>query len=64
MKFKLTDEQSAKVADWQEKHKRSCAGAIGGIYTYSFTVTGLGVVTVVTNNLTKETLDISDYDNW
>ena len=39
-------------------------GAIGGLYTYSFTPTGIGLVIKVTNNLTQDILDLSDYDDW
>lgn len=40
------------------------AGAIGGIYTFKFTATGLGVVAKVHCGLTEEELDLTDYENW
>ncbi len=39
-------------------------GAIGGGLTYQFTPTGLGTVLKVTEALTGETLDVTDYDSW
>lgn len=39
-------------------------GSIGGLYTYSFTPTSIGLVIKVTNNLTQDVLDLSDYDDW
>ena len=39
-------------------------GAIGGGTTYSFTPTSLGVIVKVHDALTKEVLDLSDYDSW
>lgn len=40
------------------------AGAIGGIFTYSFTMTTLGLVTKVKCAMTKEELNLTDYDDW
>ena len=39
-------------------------GCTGGLYTYSFTPTTLGTVIKVTNNITRDVLDLSDYDSW
>lgn len=39
-------------------------GSIGGLYTYSITPTSLGTIITVTNNITEEILDLSDYDSW
>lgn len=40
------------------------AGAIGGSSTFMFTPTSLGVVVKVTDGLTGETVDLSDYEDW
>jgi len=39
-------------------------GACGGAITYHFTPTSLGVVLTVTHGVTKEKLDLTDYDSW
>ena len=39
-------------------------GAIDGAYTFSFTPTTLGEVIKVRNELTKEEIDLTDYDLW
>jgi hypothetical protein len=39
-------------------------GAVGGLYTYSITPVSLGFVIKVTNNITQDVLDLSDYDSW
>lgn len=39
-------------------------GATGGIVTYSFTPTSLGVVVKVRHAITGNILDVTDYDNW
>ena len=40
------------------------AGASGGNLTFSFTPTGLGTVCKVTESITGEVIDLTDYDNW
>lgn len=40
------------------------SGATGGSITYSFTPTSLGIVTIVTDGLTGESIDLTDYDSW
>jgi hypothetical protein len=78
--FGFSEEQNRKIEIWQNEQDRKVEemqkgthlehlgeayyGAIGGGYTYSFTPTGLGVVAKVTNNLTHEELDVTDYDAW
>ena len=39
-------------------------GAIGGGVTYHFTQTSVGVIITVTEVLSGEKLDLTDYDNW
>lgn len=39
-------------------------GATGGVLTYCFTPTSLGLVTVVKHGYTKEEIDLTDYDSW
>lgn len=39
-------------------------GAIGGAYTYCFTPTSLGVIVVVKNCVTKEEINLTDFDSW
>src|SRR4051812_24734256 len=69
---KWKKEQNKKVL---EKQKQASAGnfhgcsqpyygAIGGAYTYSMTPTTLGTVYTVENAVTKETLDVTDYNDW
>ena len=63
--FTLTDEQWAKVAEWQATHDRTLyGGAIGGRYVYSFCNTTLGTIIKVHDQLEGSTLDLSDYEDW
>ena len=64
MKFEITQEQVAKINEWAKKHSDVYTGAFGGRYSYTFTPTNLGLVTKVYDPITKETLDITDYENW
>ena len=40
------------------------AGASGGNLTFSVTPTGLGTAFKVSESITGEKIDLSDYDNW
>jgi len=62
--FTLTKEQWEKVKEWQLQQPPCPVTAIGGRWTYSFTATSLGLVITVTDGFTKESLDVSDYEDW
>ena len=71
--FKLSDADWAKVAEWKAtlpfpKGVREdgfpVGGAIGGRWTYQFTPTSLGTVVKVIDGISKEVLDLSDYEDW
>ena len=66
MKFELTDEDMLKVREWQKEQNKKRGsdyyGAIGGELTYSFTPNNLGCVVIVEHGVTKEELDLTDYD--
>jgi len=75
--FNLNTQQYAKLNKWKQVQTEKAmklqevsgsselnAGAIGGVYTYSFTPTSLGTVVKITNGLTNDVLDLSDYEDW
>lgn len=62
--FKLSNEQIVKVNEWMSKHVAQYTGAIGGRYTYSFCPTTLGVLVKITDSVTNEILDVTEYDGW
>lgn len=64
MNFELDQEQAGKVAKWMDSHRQAYCGAIGGRYVYSFCETAVGIIVKVYDEITKETLDVSDYENW
>jgi len=39
-------------------------GATGGVLTYCFTPTSLGVIVKVRHGATSEELDLTDYESW
>lgn len=39
-------------------------GTIGGSLTFKFTPTSLGAICVVEHNVTKATINLTDYDSW
>jgi hypothetical protein len=76
LKF-LNQQDIETLNKWKESQLKKCrerqetsakepldVGAIGGLYTYSFTPVSLGLVIKVTNNITQDVLDLSDYDAW
>ncbi len=63
--FYLTDEQLITFNKWREEQIEKNEGpSIGGRWTFSFTETGIGVVTKAFDNLLDEEIDLSDYDCW
>lgn len=64
MRFELTDEQKRKVWEWANSLPEADTGAAGGRLTYMFTPTGLGVVLVVQDEITKQTINLTDYNEW
>jgi len=65
--FSLSDTERTKYTQWkqqQEEKTKSNYGAIDGAYTFEFTPTSLGIIKHVSNSVTKERTDITDYDNF
>ncbi len=74
--FTLTKEQQTKLDAWVAHnvltYKRTFGetaeyGAIGGELTYSFTPTGLGVITTVEwmgGTAVATTIDLTEYGDW
>ncbi len=47
-----------------EQWKKPYYGCSGGAYTYSFTPTTLGTIVKVINNVTKEEINLTNFDEW
>lgn len=65
--FKFSEAQDKKILEFIEKQEKKTDGnygAIGGAYTYSFTQTGIGVGVRLKNSVTKEEIDLTEYENW
>jgi hypothetical protein len=65
--FKLDAERRKKLKKWikqQEKKTGGEYGAIGGGYAYCFTPTSLGTLIHVENTITKESINLTNFDNW
>ena len=62
--FSLDEGQLKKIKEWTDSHAFHDVGAIGGRYTYSFTPTSIGIVEKVTDCITQEVLDVTDYKSW
>jgi hypothetical protein len=79
MKFVLDEKETKKAMDFIKKQdkivmkkqnkkipwqKTPYYGMIGEGYTYTITPTGLGNTIVITNNKTKEKLNVTNFDDW
>lgn len=65
--FHLSEVESRNVSDFiarQEAKMSTPSTPIGGRWTYSFTPTSIGMIIEVTDCLTKETEDVSDYESF
>lgn len=62
IKFGLDAEQYAQALKWMRAHEHP-SGAIGGVHTFEFTPTGIGVVERV-RCACGEHLDLTDYGSW
>ena len=62
----LDDKESSKISEWIKERRKDGRpeGCIGGRFTYKITHTTLGTVVIVVDNITKEELDISNYEDW
>ena len=61
-KFELDEDQMSRLEDWQAGIKKKYGEY--GLYTYSFTPTGIGDIIKVYSDTAKKTLDLSDVDKW
>lgn len=61
--FTLSEEQNKKVRDFIDKNNKY-SGAIGGQFTWGFTPTTIGMTITITDNISKEVLDVSNYNEW
>jgi hypothetical protein len=66
MQFEITEKEYKKISKWQKKLLRDKAptGAIGGRFQYTFTPNSIGLVIKVVDLVTKQELDITDYESW
>jgi len=71
MSFSLNSSQIKKYNEWTKIQDKKVAelqkkkfGACGGGYTFEFTPGGLGTHVRVRNGITKEFIDLSEYDDW
>lgn len=64
--FELDDAQEAQFEAWRkiQKEKDPRIATAGERWTFMFTPTGLGTVVKVKDELLKEELDLTDWENW
>lgn len=69
--FDLSQEQIKRYMAWRdggEDHGKCKAAeaktAIGGAFTFRFTPTTLGVITIVECGVCKKQINLTDFENW
>ena len=62
--FSLDKDQQEKLNAWMKTRPTKYEGCSGGRYVYTFRPTSLGLVTRVRDDITKEEINLSDYENW
>lgn len=60
--FKISADQMAKIQKWQNKIKKKYGEY--GLYSFTFTPTGVGVGLTVFSYLANKQKDFTDYDLW
>ena len=68
MTFTIDNKALALLEKWKKKQdtksRKKSKLYSEGQYTYSFSPTGIGTAIRVENTLTKDVIDITDYDSW
>ncbi len=68
MTFTISGNELKTLLAWKKKQdaktRKLHKGFLGGQYTYSFSPTGIGTAIHVDNALTKDVIDITDYQSW
>ena len=78
--FAIDEKQAEKLRAWSAEQDKKVVekqkgtelehegipyyGCSGGALTYMFTPTTLGLAIEVKNNITNETINLTDYDEW
>jgi hypothetical protein len=65
--YKFSPKQKQMMDEWkaqQETERRATKCKYLASYTYSFSPTALGTKVVISNSITGQSIDISDYELW
>lgn len=64
--FRIPNDKLEQVEKWMKEisSKYENIGSNGGLFTYSFTPTNLGIVIKIQENVNNQFLDITDYESW
>lgn len=62
--FRLTEKESKLAQKFMEEKQVEYCGAIGGQFTFTFTRTSIVQVATVIDNVSKEELTLTDFDEW
>ncbi len=64
IEFQFSASQEKKILAWTSTLPPVFTGAIGGRFTYSLTPTERGNIVKIKDAVTKEELDVTEYEAW
>lgn len=67
MEFILSEEEEKNAREFMKKHKPcydTKKTVVGGMYSYIFTPSGIGIASSIKCNVCGEIKDITDYGTW
>lgn len=62
--FRLTEKETKLAQKFMEEKQLEYAGAIGGQFTFTFTITSIGQIVTVIDSASNEELTLTDFDEW
>lgn len=62
--FRLTKEEVELAQKFMKEKALDYVGAIGGQFTFEFTITSIGQIITVLDSVSGERCDVTDYDNF
>ena len=60
----LTKTQYDLFSNWKNALPPASEGATGGRLTYTFTPNNLGMIIKIEDNISKQSIDLTDYTSW
>jgi hypothetical protein len=63
-KYYTSQELAHSLEQFYDKTKRMRTGVCGGQYSFTFVPTSMGVILVIKDSFSNESIDVTDYAKW